>query len=175
MIRKLFHSFLNVNAAKSYAPYQDLESKQMLVGLLDEPEKWIGHIKRYSGSLTTQMIFGFRTTSIDDPKMKHLYEEFEQFGAIAGGQAAALLDIYPILRLLPKFMVREYAHVEYLYESLRGLYLGHWLAVKKKIKEGTAKVSKPWEMRFYSYTNIAKTALLLHRSCKRPTGGRIFG
>jgi len=31
------HSMLHVQAAKTYAPYQDLECKQMLVDLLDQP------------------------------------------------------------------------------------------------------------------------------------------
>ncbi|KAH8883132.1 cytochrome P450 [Thozetella sp. PMI_491] len=139
MIRKLFHSFLNVNAAKSYAPYQDLESKQMLVGLLDEPENWISHIRRYTNSLTTQIIFGFRTTSIDDPKMKQLYDEFEVFSAVAGGQTAALLDVFPTLRLLPKFLIPAYGHARRLFESQRELYASYWRDVKRKMKDGTIK------------------------------------
>jgi hypothetical protein len=45
----------------------------MLVGLLESPDLFIDHIRRYTNSLTTQMIFGFRTTSIDDPKLVQLF------------------------------------------------------------------------------------------------------
>lgn len=45
----------------------------MLVGLLDKPGLFVDHVRRYTNSLTTQMIFGFRTTSLDDPKLKQLY------------------------------------------------------------------------------------------------------
>jgi hypothetical protein len=74
MIRKVVHNNLNIKAARSYVPYQELENKAMLVGMLETPNLFIDHIRRYTNSLTTQMIFGFRTTSIDDPKLKQLYD-----------------------------------------------------------------------------------------------------
>lgn len=76
MIRKLVHNILNIKAARSYVPYQDLENKQMLHGLMSEPDLFIDHIRRYTNSLTTQMVFGFRTTGIDDPKLKRLFEVY---------------------------------------------------------------------------------------------------
>jgi hypothetical protein len=76
MIRKMLHNILNIKAARTYVPYQDLENKQMLCGLLSQPDDFIDHIRRYTNSLTTQMVFGFRTTSIDDPKLKRLFEVY---------------------------------------------------------------------------------------------------
>lgn len=73
MIRKIVHNNLNIKAARTYVPYQELENKAMLVGFLDSPDLFADHIRRYTNSLTTQMIFGFRTISIDDPKLKQLY------------------------------------------------------------------------------------------------------
>lgn len=45
----------------------------MLAGLLERPELFIDHIKRFSTSFTTQMIFGFRVLSEDDPLPKKLF------------------------------------------------------------------------------------------------------
>ena len=73
MIRKLVHNNLNIKAARTYVPYQDLENKAMLLGFLDRPNQFVDHIRRYTNSLTTQMVFGFRTTSTEDPKLKQLY------------------------------------------------------------------------------------------------------
>ena len=70
----MIHNILNVRAAVTYVPYQDLENKQLLLGLLKQPTEYVDHLRRYSNSLTTQMIFGFRTPNIDDPKMKQLFE-----------------------------------------------------------------------------------------------------
>ena len=52
------HALLNVNAAKAYVPYQDLESKQMLIEMLEQPHRFLENIRRYANSLTTSIVFG---------------------------------------------------------------------------------------------------------------------
>lgn len=73
MIRRIVHNNLNIKAARTYVPYQELENKALLLGILEEPHNFIDQIRRYTNSLTTQMVFGFRTTSTEDPKLKQLY------------------------------------------------------------------------------------------------------
>ncbi|RYP78222.1 hypothetical protein DL771_000699 [Monosporascus sp. 5C6A] len=74
MIRKLAHSLLNVRVARTYVPYQDLENKALLMGLLENPGDFINHIRRYTTSLTTQMAFGYRTPSSDDPNLLEMFD-----------------------------------------------------------------------------------------------------
>jgi hypothetical protein len=74
MIRGIFHRTLNVKSARAYVPYQDLENKAMLLGFLDEPARFFDHIRRYTNSISTQMVFGFRTPDPDDPKLKQLFD-----------------------------------------------------------------------------------------------------
>jgi hypothetical protein len=146
MIRKVVHNNLNIKAAKTYVPYQDLENKAMLVGLLDKPDLFVDHIRRYTNSLTTQMVFGFRTTSIDDPKLKQLFHGFEKFCEVTGTTTAALLDLFPVLRSLPDAVLPLRKYAKELHVKERELYVGHWLNVKKAIKNGTSKVCPllPW-------------------------------
>ncbi|EMD69700.1 hypothetical protein COCSADRAFT_76274 [Bipolaris sorokiniana ND90Pr] len=139
MIRKIVHNNLNITATKSYVPYQDLESKALLVELLDIPELFIDHLRRYTHSLTTQMVFGFRTPSIDDPKLKQLFWGIEKFSQVHGKTSAALLDLYPVLRSLPDAVLSERRHAKQLHEKSSELFVGLWLDVKKAIKNGTAK------------------------------------
>ena len=73
MARKIAHRVLNVSAARTYVPYQDLENKAMLLGFLESPGNFINHLRRYTASLTTQMTFGFRTTSIQNPEFKEAF------------------------------------------------------------------------------------------------------
>ncbi|KAF9694650.1 hypothetical protein EKO04_007644 [Ascochyta lentis] len=138
-LRKIVHKSLNIKAARTYVPYQDLENKAMLMGFLEKPDLFIDHIRRYTNSLTTQMIFGFRTTSINDPKLIQLYSGFEKFSEVTGSQTAAVLDVFPVLRKLPDwiFPLRQYA--KKLHEKESELYVGHWMDVKKAIKNGSAK------------------------------------
>lgn len=73
MIRKLAHSLLNIRVARTYVPYQDLENKAMLMGFLESPNDFIMHIRRYTTSLTTQMAFGYRTPTSDDPNLVEMF------------------------------------------------------------------------------------------------------
>ncbi len=142
MIRKLLHNFLNINASRTYVPYQDLENKHMLLGLVDQPELWVDHIRRYTNSLSTQMIFGFRTISTDDPRLLHLFGEFEEFSELATGITAALLDVFPILRLLPEFLLPEIKKAKALFIRTKSFLVTQLLDVKRRMKEGTALVSE---------------------------------
>ena len=73
MIHRMIHNILNIKAAVTYLPYQDLENKIMLTGLLDSPKDFLNHLRRFSYSLSTQMIFGFRCSDIRDPKLQQLF------------------------------------------------------------------------------------------------------
>ncbi|KAH9983676.1 cytochrome P450 [Xylariaceae sp. FL0662B] len=138
-IRRLVHNNLNIKAARTYVPYQDLENKAMLLGFLESPAQFIDHIRRYTNSLTTQMIFGFRTTSIDDLKLKQLFDGFERFCEVTGTQTAALLDVYPIFRYLPDALLPMRKYSKDLHRKEYDLYVGHYLETKRKLREGTAK------------------------------------
>lgn len=74
--RKFVHRILSVTAARTYVPYQDLESKAMLMDFLESPEAFMDHLRRYTASLTTQMTFGYRTISIQDKKFKEAFEVY---------------------------------------------------------------------------------------------------
>ncbi len=74
MVRKLARHILGVTAVRAYVPYQDLENKAMLLGFLESPGDFINHLRRYTTSLTTQMTFGFRTTTQHDPRFKVAFD-----------------------------------------------------------------------------------------------------
>jgi hypothetical protein len=136
------HSMLHVQAAKTYVPYQDLESKQMLAELLDQPDLFADHIKRFTYSLTAQMVFGFRTPYIQDPRLVQFYSGFDKFAKIVASQTSALLDLYPILRWLPEFCLPALLEARALGRKERVFYSGLWLEAKARIKNGTSNVSR---------------------------------
>lgn len=68
------HNTLNIEAAVAYIPYQDLENKDMMVAFLDDPDHFLMHVRRYTSSLTTQMVFGYRTTFKSDPRLLEFFE-----------------------------------------------------------------------------------------------------
>lgn len=49
-LRKVMHSVLTAKQADTYRPYQDLESKKLIYDLIQSPEKFNLHNRRYSNS-----------------------------------------------------------------------------------------------------------------------------
>ncbi|KAJ2905584.1 cytochrome P450 oxidoreductase [Zalerion maritima] len=137
MIHKMVHNILNITAAVTYLPYQDLENKIMLKGFLDTPADFLNHIRRFSYSLSTQMIFGYRCRDINDPKLHQLFINFERWGELSGSSSAQLADLYPIMQKLPKFMAPNVRYAERLYQTEKQHYVGHWMKAKQGLDVGT--------------------------------------
>lgn len=74
MIHRMIHNIMNIKAAVTYVPYQDLENKFLLEGLLDTPQDVLAHLRRFTYSLSTQMVFGYRCVSNKDPNLAQLFE-----------------------------------------------------------------------------------------------------
>lgn len=110
----------------------------MLYDILEQPTDFFDSLKRYINSLTTQMTYGWRTSSNQDPKLALLFESLEKYLRLNHAGFAALAGLFPILRQLPAWMMPIKGAAIELYEEQRELYLGHWYEVKKAIREGRA-------------------------------------
>lgn len=135
----MVHTLLNVSSAKTYVPYQVLENKQMLYEMLVSPERFLQNIRRYSNALTTTMVFGWRTPTYEDAKMRQLFEGFSEFAEINQTGTAALIDYFPLLRKLPDWALPTQAKAKELFRKERELYVGHWLTAKQAVKTGTIR------------------------------------
>ncbi|KAI4851001.1 cytochrome P450 [Aureobasidium sp. EXF-8845] len=137
--RKMCHALLNVTVAKTYVPYQLLENKQMLYEMLVSPDRCLQNIRRYSNALTTTMIFGWRTPTYEDDKLKQLFEGFAEFIQINQTGTAALLDSFPLLRNLPDWVLPLQSRAKESFRKERELYVGHWLTAKHAVQAGTIR------------------------------------
>jgi cytochrome P450 len=59
-IRNIIHRLLTPSMSKSYSPIQAFEAKQLSVDLLDTPEDFYMHNRRYSASTIMQVVYGHR-------------------------------------------------------------------------------------------------------------------
>ena len=134
--RKMIHALLNINTSKDYIPYQMLENKQMLYQLLEQPNDFLKHVRRYSNALTTMMVFGWRTPTYEDANMKQLFEGFSEFAELNQTGTAALIDFYPILRRLPDLLLPAQKKAKTLHKIEKELYLKHWLNAKDAFEKG---------------------------------------
>ncbi|PQE23130.1 cytochrome P450 protein [Rutstroemia sp. NJR-2017a WRK4] len=151
-IRTLAHRILNINVTDTYIPYQDLENKAMLMDMLERPEAFIDHVRRYTTALTTQMAFGFRMRTMEDPRARQMFDGFRRFNELAGSQVrlfaleisltgsrkqiANILDIFPVLRHLPDLVLPVRRYAKELYAKEHKLFLDEYQNVKKSIEEG---------------------------------------
>ncbi|RJE21071.1 to cytochrome p450 [Aspergillus sclerotialis] len=140
MSRKMIHGLLNVVTSKRYLHYQMLENRQMLYQLLNDPDGFLKHIRRYSNALTTTMVFGWRTATYEDPKMKQLFDGFSEFSAINQTGTAAIVDFFPWLgQRLPDFVLPTQRKAKELHKHEKALYLSHWMRAKQEAEDGTIK------------------------------------
>ncbi|CAK7225230.1 hypothetical protein SEUCBS140593_005832 [Sporothrix eucalyptigena] len=137
MIHKMVHNILNIKAAVTYVPYQDLENKILLESLLDTPQDMLLHIRRFTYSLSTQMIFGYRCVSNRDPNLLQLFHCFEKWGELSGSASAQLADLYPVFQKLPSFLAPNVYYARKLHTAERDLYVRHWMRSKKALDNGT--------------------------------------
>ncbi|KAH7131541.1 cytochrome P450 [Dactylonectria estremocensis] len=137
MIHRMVHNILNVKAAITYIPYQDLENKILLTNLLDTPKDLLYHLRRFTYSLSTQMIFGYRCIDNKDPNLLQLFESFEKWGQLAGSASAQLLDLYPIMQKFPELIAPNVRYAKRLHQIEKKNYLYHWMKAKKALDTGT--------------------------------------
>ena len=100
--RKLYHQFLNINKAGRYIPYQDLETKQLIRDLLENPVGFEELITRSTLSIATSMAYGFRVLDRTSPVMQELLKNTHGFFVMVN--SSKLLDWYPQLRPVVKWM-----------------------------------------------------------------------
>ncbi|KAF2774165.1 cytochrome p450 monooxygenase [Teratosphaeria nubilosa] len=136
LIHRLVHNILNISVAAKYIPYQDLESKYLLGGLLDTPESFKQHLRRFAFSLSTQLIFGYRCPSYTDPRIEKLFQIFEGWAKVSESGAGKIADVYPILQSLPRFLLPGVREAEHVHKIGRKLYTDQWLAAKEDLKNG---------------------------------------
>lgn len=140
-IRRAAHTMLNINASQTYIPYQDLENKQMLVGFLEKPENFLDHVQRFTNSLITQMIFGFRTHTSEHEYIKQVFENVHN-GVQISHFAGVLFDTFPLLSELPDFLLPARKHARQHFEHERKFLVDLWRKTKKSVNAGETKVSK---------------------------------
>jgi hypothetical protein len=159
MIRRIEHPLLSPKAADARIAYQDLESKQLLIGLLDSPDLFREHNSRYTASVITQITYGWRTPTSDDIRVKVLFDDIGRLTDVVGSASAVLMDIYPALfRLLPDFMVPMRRFGKRHHEKEKAMYMEYLMNAKNAAKAGTLKVSLQRD---------TVTAALLTSTCSR--------
>lgn len=120
-LRKASHSLLNSTMAVKYQPTQDYESKQLLVDILNTPDKFYQHNRRYSASVIMLVTYGYRLPTWEHPLVKEIYNVLDNVTEMTA-PGAHVVDSFPALAVLPQFL------------------FGNWRTYGKKVRDHDAKV-----------------------------------
>jgi cytochrome P450 len=100
-VRKIMHAILNIKNASTFAPFQDLESRQMLWEIMVKPEEWFFANQRFANSVVMSVVFGKRVLTRDDPQLEGLFSTSLEF-ILAQQIGANWVDTMYFLTYLPK-------------------------------------------------------------------------
>lgn len=95
-VRNIMHSTLTLKNAEAYSVIQDFESKQLLVDLLNTPDDFYMHNRRYSASVIFQVVYGRRIPQWDCQDIKEIFEVLGRFVQVRR-PGEWLVDVFPSL------------------------------------------------------------------------------
>lgn len=84
------------------------------------------------------MVYGFRTTTWSDPKLQSVISIFFEVCDLAVTIPARLMDCYPILRKIPKYLLPVCRKAMDIDRRCISVFLDRWLEGKKNVQDGTA-------------------------------------
>ncbi|KEF54941.1 uncharacterized protein A1O9_09384 [Exophiala aquamarina CBS 119918] len=141
-VRAIIHRLLTPAAAKSYAPIQEYEAKQLSVDLLQEPNTFYDHNRRYSASLILQVTYGWRIPVWDCPEIHEINALAARFGRVRQ-PGRYLVDTFPGLANNPLFnLVSNWKRDgEEHHKADAGFWMSLWNRLRGEIEKGTAPPS----------------------------------
>ncbi|KAJ5158164.1 uncharacterized protein N7500_007815 [Penicillium coprophilum] len=135
--RRVMHSLLSGTALNQYAAWQELESTQLLAEYLYQPELWYRHHYRYANSVIHRIALGERLVKTG----KELADLQDVVTHFVGSIGASLVDWFPELDSLPRFLQVWRKHWEKLGQWNYEVYRSWWVPVRQQINAGIAPPS----------------------------------
>lgn len=137
LLRRIAHNVLNKQNMPTFAPFQDVESRHLLVDFLRTPEVWYMHTQRFANSVIMSVVFGKRM-QLDDPNIRDLFDTSQEL--IAALQPGAyLVDGFPWLARLPRWMQWWRKRGENLHRKTVNVYKTQVDDLRVRMEAGTAR------------------------------------
>lgn len=136
--------------SKSYSPIQEFEAKQFTVDLLDRPEDFYMHNRRYAASVIMNVTYGHRIPVCSSFKILGLIlgdcEEIRQIYGVLTRFAtfrrpgAYLIDVWPELQNWPLYdMLSGWKKTaDDIHKQDTAVFTHFWNKMKEEIDSGTA-------------------------------------
>ncbi|KAH6648012.1 cytochrome P450 [Truncatella angustata] len=121
--RRILQSLLNVNVVDKLLPLQEAEATQTMFQLIQDPQGYYDHIRRYTTAVILASVYGQRGARFDSPNVQALYHAQDQFTAILEQGASPPVDAFPFLKRLPEILAPWKTKAKAVREEQKSLYL----------------------------------------------------
>jgi cytochrome P450 len=121
--RKILQSLLSVSVVDKLLPLQEAETTQTMFQLLQDPEGYYDHIRRYTTAVILASVYGQRGSSFNHPNVQALYHAQDKFTALLEQGASPPVDAFPFLRAMPEFLASWKTRGKAVREEQKNLYL----------------------------------------------------
>lgn len=129
--RKVLHSQLDNRSASMYESVQEKASRQMILDIYHQPDKFTDALTRYSASVIMKMTYGKRSqTSSEDEEVRLVSKTLKRFSH-AARIGAYSIDRFKWLRYIPGWLDEP----KRWHEEELGLFKSQIDKVKKDLKE----------------------------------------
>ncbi|KAK7978164.1 hypothetical protein PG988_005654 [Apiospora saccharicola] len=134
--RKILQSLLNVNVVDRLLPLQSAEATQTMFQLLQDPQGYYDHIRRYTTAVILASVYGQRGERFDSPNVQALYHAQDQFTAILEQGATPPVDAFPFLKMVPEFLAPWKTRARAVREEQKSLYLRLLRETRERLEAG---------------------------------------
>lgn len=132
---------LNVTSVDGFHPIQNAEATQTMCQLIEDPEGYYDHIRRYSTAVILSSVFGQRGASFNSPKVQALYHAQEQFTSILEPGATPPVDAFPFLKYLPAFLSPWKLKAKQIRHEQSSLYFKLLNETRESLSRGVSTMS----------------------------------
>jgi hypothetical protein len=138
MLRKAVQALLNVKSVDDICPIQNAEATQTMCQLIQDPEGYYEHIRRFSTAVILSSVFGQRGAEFNSPNVRALYHVQDKFTSILAPGATPPVDAFPFLRYIPQCFASWKLRAKTIRAEQRSLYFALMEETRSKIAKGTA-------------------------------------
>ena len=125
-----------MNVVDKLLPIQNAEATETMFQLVQDPQSYYDHIRRYSTAVILASVYGQRGSHFNSPNVQALYHAMDQFTAILEQGATPPVDAFPFLKMVPEFIAPWKTTAKAVRQEQKSLYLKLVRETRERLEAG---------------------------------------
>ncbi|KAG7098107.1 hypothetical protein E1B28_000079 [Marasmius oreades] len=135
-LRRTAHSILTPQMSAKHLPIQYAEATQLLYDIIQTPDSFYTHIRRYSNSVIMSVLFGKRSPRYETPETTAFFRAQHEWELLLEPGATPPLDLLPFLQKVPESWAKWKTDAKQCRKHQRDLYFGLLDETKARMEKG---------------------------------------